>query len=274
MNAEPQFYGKYRGKVTNTKDPLNLGRIQVTVPAIYGEETKIWALPCVPYAGKDIGWFTVPPQDSKVWVEFEGGDPNYPIWSGCFWGQDELPDFLKKKDGIEQDKVQVFRTHGITFTLSNLEENIGKGVTLEVKTPTVTRPLKLVFNADGIEINNNDETVIKLTADNIELDNRGSSTITIAADSIQLKESSVEIKLTASDIELKNTPSTIKMTTSEIELKNTPSTAKLTASGIELSNASAKLKLAPSGTELSNSAAKVALSPVSVNVNNGALEVI
>lgn len=268
MNQQ-QFFGKYRGKVTSSKDPLHLGRIQVSIPAILGEGRQSWAMPCVPYAGKDIGFFTVPPVDSNIWVEFEGGDPGYPIWSGCFWNENELP---KNAQVDEPDKVQVFRTYGITITLSNLGNN--KGLTVEVEKPVVDRPLKLVFNADGIEINNNQETIAKLTADTIELNNRGSSTITIAADSIQLKESAVEVKLTTSEIELKDSPSTVKLTTSAIELQNSPSTVKLSASGIELSNASAKCKIAPSGTELSNSAASVKLSPVSVNVNNGALEVI
>lgn len=266
---EAKFFGKYRGKVTSCQDPQNLGRIQVSVPAVLGQGRLSWAMPCTPYAGKDIGLFAIPPVGSNIWVEFEGGDLDSPIWSGCFWGEGELPENARVS---EPEKVQVFRTEGITCTLSNLGSN--KGVTLEVESPVVERPLKLVFNADGIEINNNDQLTIKLTADIIELNNRDASTATIATDSIQLKESAVEVKLTASEIELKNSPSTVKLTASEIELQNSPSQEKLTASGIELANASAQLKLAPSGTELSNSAASVKLSPVSVSVNNGALEVI
>ena len=265
-----QFFGKYRGKVTGTKDQLNLGRIQVTVPAVFGEGKASWAMPCVPYAGKDIGFFTVPPKDSNVWVEFEGGDTNYPIWSGCFWGDGELPKALQNLE--KEDEIQVFRTHGITLTLSNITDK--KGVTLEVESPTVRRTLKMIFNADGIELNNKDETIVKITADTIEIINRKSSTITVKKDSIQLKESAVETTLTTREIELKNTPSTAKLTTSAIELKTTPSTTKLTASGIEATNASAKLKVAPTGTELTNAAATVKLSPLSVSVNNGALEVI
>lgn len=230
MNTS-RFYGKYRGKVTGTKDPKNLGRIQVEVPAVFGKGKNSWAMPCVPYAGKDIGLFTVPPKGSNVWVEFEQGDPEKEvIWSGCFWGEGELPKALQNLK--EEDKIQVFRTHGITFTLSNLKGK--EGVTLEVESPTVKRPLKMIFDAKGIELNNNQETIAKLTADTIELINRKSSTIVIKQDSIQLKESAVETILT----------------TSAIELKNTPSTAKLTTSAIEITHASAKLKLAPSGVEL------------------------
>ncbi len=264
-----QFWGKYRGKVTSSKDELNLGRVQVEVPAVLGPGRASWALPCTPYAGKDIGFFTVPPVGTNIWVEFEGGDPDYPIWSGCFWNEDELPENAKVD---EPDKVQVFKTDGVTITISNLGDN--KGLTIEVDTPVVERKLKMVFNADGIEINNKDETVAKLTADIIELDNQDNSTITIAKDNIQLKESSVEIKLTANTIDLIDNPSTIKLTTSDIELANSAAKVKIAPSAIELSDTPATTKLAPSGIEISMGAAQIKLSPVSVSVNNGALEVI
>jgi Type VI secretion system/phage-baseplate injector OB domain len=265
-----QFFGKYRGKVSANKDPLHLGRVQVIVPAVFGEGRQSWAMPCTPYAGKDIGFFTIPPINTNIWVEFEGGDPDYPIWSGCFWGEDELPQNAKVE---EPDKVQVFRTDGITVTLSNLGEN--KGVTLEVESPVVVRKLKMVFNADGIEINNKDETTIKITADMIELKNKASSTVTITSDMIQQKESSVETKLTANTIDLICNPATIKLATSSgIELNNSPANAKFSSTGINLSTTPVSIELNPGKIELSNSAANIKLSPVTVNVNNGALEVI
>lgn len=68
-----QFHGKYRGKVLKNQDPLSLGRLQVSVPAVLGEGSLSWAMPCVPYAGKDVGFFMLPSEGSNVWVEFEGG---------------------------------------------------------------------------------------------------------------------------------------------------------------------------------------------------------
>ncbi|MEB3283261.1 MAG: phage baseplate assembly protein V [Lyngbya sp.] len=264
-----QFFGKYRGKVTANKDPLNLGRIQVSVPAIFGEGRQSWAMPCTPYAGKDVGFFTIPPLDTNVWVEFEGGDPDYPIWSGCFWGENELPQNAKVD---EPAKVQVFKTDGITITLSNLGAN--KGLTVEVNKPVVDKPLKMVFNADGIEINNNNKTVAKLMAETIELKNGQSSTVTIASDSIQLKESSIEIKLTANSIEMNCNPATLKLSTSSgVEIANPPAKAKVSSSGVELSSTPGNIKIAPSGIELNYPIANIKLSPVGVNVNNGALEV-
>jgi Type VI secretion system/phage-baseplate injector OB domain len=267
----PTYYGKYRGKIMVNKDPLHLGRVQVSVPAVYGLGRSSWAMPCTPYAGSDIGWFTIPPIGSNVWVEFEAGDPDYPIWSGCFWGENQLPADAKVE---EPDKVQVFRTpYGITLTLSNLGDN--KGLTLTVESPTVERKLKLVFNADGIELNNKDETTIKIKADIIELKNKANSTITITQDNIESQQTSVKTNITSSAIDLICSPATVKLSTSSgIELDNAPANAKLNSSGIELTATVPQIKITPAQIELSNTAANIKLLPVAVNVNNGALEVI
>jgi Type VI secretion system/phage-baseplate injector OB domain len=247
------FFGKYRGKVTQNKDPLHLGRVQVTVPAIYGDGRNSWAMPCTPYAGKDIGFFTVPPIDTNIWVEFEGGDPDHPIWSGCFWGEDQLPKNARVDD---PEKVQVFRTHGITITLSNLGDN--KGLSIVVENPVVEKPLKMIFNADGIEVNDNNQTTGKWMSDKIELKNGSVSTATLTADSIQLQEGAIEIKLTNNSIELNSSPAQLSLST---------------AAGIKIGNAPSSAKFAADGIQLSNGVAQIKLSPISVNINNGALEI-
>ena len=85
------FYGKYRGVVTENKDPLMLGRIRATVPAVLGDRETGWALPCAPYGGDGVGFVFLPPNETNVWIEFEGGNPDLPIWSGCFWVTGEIP---------------------------------------------------------------------------------------------------------------------------------------------------------------------------------------
>ena len=81
-----KFFGKYRGTVLNNVDPEQRGRIQVIVPDVTSVIPSSWAMPCAPVAGIQMGMFTVPLIGSGVWVEFEQGDPDYPIWTGCFWG--------------------------------------------------------------------------------------------------------------------------------------------------------------------------------------------
>jgi uncharacterized protein involved in type VI secretion and phage assembly len=87
MSNPPQrFYGKYRGTVINNVDPLQIGRIQAMVPDVSNVIPSSWAMPCVPIAGKQMGTYVVPQVGAGVWVEFEQGNPDYPIWVGGFWG--------------------------------------------------------------------------------------------------------------------------------------------------------------------------------------------
>jgi hypothetical protein len=83
------FYGKYRGTVINNIDPMMRGRLLLEVPDVTGLVPSSWAEACVPLAGPTgppMGVYMVPPIGAGVWVEFEGGDPSKPIWTGCRWG--------------------------------------------------------------------------------------------------------------------------------------------------------------------------------------------
>jgi hypothetical protein len=84
--ATQRFYGKYRGQVLNNIDPEQRGRIMAIVPDVLGLMPSSWALPCVPLAGKLEGTFMVPQIGAGVWIEFEQGNPDHPIWTGGFWG--------------------------------------------------------------------------------------------------------------------------------------------------------------------------------------------
>lgn len=81
-----RYYGKYRGTVVNNVDPMQIGRIQAIVPDVSGLIPTSWAMPCLPGAGINTGVFTVPQIGSGVWIEFEQGDPDRPIWVGGYWG--------------------------------------------------------------------------------------------------------------------------------------------------------------------------------------------
>jgi len=90
VQSRSRYYGKYRGTVMDNTDPLQRGRLRVLAPAVLGSEES-WAMPCVPYAGQDVGFYAMPDLGASVWVEFEAGDISYPIWSGCFWNEGGVP---------------------------------------------------------------------------------------------------------------------------------------------------------------------------------------
>ncbi len=81
-----KYFGKYRGTVIENVDPLQIGRLMVQVPDVSNVIPSTWATPCFPFAGIQNGFFVVPAVGAGVWVEFEQGNPDYPIWSGCFFG--------------------------------------------------------------------------------------------------------------------------------------------------------------------------------------------
>ena len=86
MNDTQRYYGKYRGMVLNNVDPMQIGRLLVQVPDVTGLTPSSWAMPCFPFSGKQMGAYMIPQIGTGVWVEFEQGDPDHPIWSGCWFG--------------------------------------------------------------------------------------------------------------------------------------------------------------------------------------------
>jgi hypothetical protein len=157
-----RYFGKYRGKVENNVDPLQQARLQISCAAVLGGGRMSWAMPSVPYAGDGVGFFALPPTGTNVWVEFEAGDPDYPIWSGCFWEVGQMP----VTPAVAQMKV--FRTDGLTLTVSDLPG--AGGVTLEVHPPVVATPLKIALGPSGIELTNGAASV-KLSPVSVSVNN-------------------------------------------------------------------------------------------------------
>lgn len=88
QQLQNRYYGKYRGFVVDNQDPETRGRVKVRVPSLLGDQDSGWALPCSPFGGlADQGLFMIPEVDSQIWVEFEEGNLDKPIWVGVFWQQ-------------------------------------------------------------------------------------------------------------------------------------------------------------------------------------------
>ena len=140
-----RFYGKYRGVVSDNEDPLMQGRIQATVPDVMGDARSGWAMPAAPFGGDQMGFFALPSVGAGVWIEFEHGDPDYPIWSGAWWGSStELPADLLAPP---YQKVMVRTNGGNTITLDDTP-GVG-GITLETSAGQ-----KISLTATGIVIDN------------------------------------------------------------------------------------------------------------------------
>jgi uncharacterized protein involved in type VI secretion and phage assembly len=167
--ATRQFIGKYRGVVTNNVDPLLRGRLLVTVPDVLGPVPSSWAEPCVPLAGPTgapMGVYMVPPVGAGVWVEFEHGDPTYPIWVGCRWGAAaDVPPLAHA--GLPSAPNIVLQTLAQnSLTISDLPGPTG-GIMLKSASGAT-----LIVNDTGIYIQNGKGAAIVLTGPSVDV-NKG-----------------------------------------------------------------------------------------------------
>jgi hypothetical protein len=110
------FFGKYRGTVKEVDQQT--ARIKAAVPAIYGTGVSPWAMPCLPFAGKKHGVAFLPEVDDGVWIEFEAGDPDVPIWSGFWWGDNEMP------DSLAENVRGIITSEGLEFILDDKNKEI------------------------------------------------------------------------------------------------------------------------------------------------------
>jgi hypothetical protein len=80
-----RFYSSYRGFVLYNEDPDKMKRIMVYCPQLTGLNRKgLWAYPKGIATGAKWGLNLIPEIGDMVWVEFEYGNPRYPIWSFAY----------------------------------------------------------------------------------------------------------------------------------------------------------------------------------------------
>lgn len=156
---EGRFFGKYRGVVKSNQDDTGRGRLEVLVPIVMDRE-PIWAMPCVPYAGDNMGIYTMPEPGTGVWVEFEAGDPSYPIWVGCYWADGQVPQ--NERSTAATPPLKIIRSQqGLMVTLDDQQQAIAVSdkngnniITIQVQQGKVTVKgvQKVVVEAPQIEL--------------------------------------------------------------------------------------------------------------------------
>jgi hypothetical protein len=149
------YYGKYRGIVKDVRDPDKLCRIRATVPGLLDGELTGWAMPVLPFAGKDHGMVMLPAVDSGVWIEFEAGNLDLPLWSGGWFANDQRPDPQGEKVRVivsenghqivlddDQDEVKIVHSGGAQIKLT------GSGIELSFES------CKIEISSTDISLNN------------------------------------------------------------------------------------------------------------------------
>ncbi|MGW7487931.1 phage baseplate assembly protein V [Streptomyces sp. NPDC054786] len=163
-----RFLGKFRGRVAANDDPMGIGRLRVQVPDVLGDEVSTWAMPCFPFTGERAGQVVVPSVGAGVWVEFEQGDPSFPVWTGCWYGRrDELPEDAQADPAIAHPVViQTPKKHKLV--MSDVPTN---GILLEAPGGAFVK-----IDATGVHINNGHGASISLVGDQVDI-NEGRLTV-------------------------------------------------------------------------------------------------
>ncbi len=195
-----QLLGKFRGRVLDNIDPLQLGRLLVEVPQVPGMLLN-WAMPCVPYAGPEVGFYFIPPLTANVWVEFENGDPTLPVWTGCFWSEGQMP--------LEPvlPEIKVLRTRFNTFQLNDIPEE--GGMTLRSIPPVVNDVCTLKFDAEGIQMTI-PEAALSMTPETIEV-TVPESTLTLTAEAIAAAVPPASVEITGEAINVEIPPNDVTL---------------------------------------------------------------
>jgi len=170
MSEPKKYFGKYRATVINNIDPEQRGLIQLMVPDVSGFALTNWALPALPIGGLQMGMFSVPMIGSGVWVEFEQGDLDYPIWVGVYWGSAaEVPALSHLLvPGVPGIALQTVLQNGIV--ISDVPGPTG-GIMLMSTTGAM-----ILINDVGITISNGQGATIQMTGPSVVI-NEGALTV-------------------------------------------------------------------------------------------------
>jgi uncharacterized protein involved in type VI secretion and phage assembly len=161
--SSTSYFGIYRGTVVNNIDPLQTGRIMAIVPAVSGVIPTTWCDPCFPFTGVQMGAFMMPQIGASVWVQFQGGDPDYPVWMGGLYpNSGEVPALALA--GVPADPNIVFQTTlQNALVLSDLPGPTG-GIMLKSTTGAT-----IIVNDTGIYIQNGKGASIVMTGPTVTI---------------------------------------------------------------------------------------------------------
>lgn len=169
-----KFYGKYRGKVLNNADPHGLGRVLVEINDVSTSMPSSWAMPCFPWGGAAGGVFSVPQPGAWVWIEFEQGNPDDPIWTGCF---------ARSQLDIASDAQPSLSVIGAAFP----------GYTIQTPGRNVMQVSDLPGPTGGIQLRSSSGAMISVTNLGITISNGQGAMITLVGNTTDINSGGLTV---------------------------------------------------------------------------------
>lgn len=168
------YPGLYRGTVMPFPDPEFRGRLLLTIPDVLAFVPSTWAEPCAPLSGPPgpMGVYMVPPPGAGVWVMFEHGNVNKPVWIGCRFDTSADPPIDAKLSNPVNPSIVIQTLLKNTLVVSDLPPTpITGGIMLRSTTGAM-----IVVNDSGIYLNNGKGAMISMIGKAIDF-NVGAMTI-------------------------------------------------------------------------------------------------
>lgn len=199
-----KIYGKYPGKVVENQPQEGAekfqGEIKVEVSLIRDENRKsieVWAKPCF-----HPGFFFMPEKEDRVWIEFIGGDINFPIWSGVWYLQGKTPKTVDTQSPVTENKVirtasgQVMELDDDGGKIVILDKNNNR-VTLDDQGITITDKSsnKIIMDSDGVKVVDKSGNEIVMQSAGIKVGSSGAMEPFVLGNQFMTKVSSFLVSL-------------------------------------------------------------------------------
>jgi hypothetical protein len=190
-----KFYGKYSGQVTDNQDDNKLGCVKIKVPSVFGPDLEVSARPCLPY-----GHFFVPAVGARVWVEFEAGDPQFPLWVGIWYASGEVPPGAD----VSPPQVRVIKTEA--------------GHRIELGDADGSEYIRVKHKNNSDDSTSNDGTLLEFDKDgNVKVAMKGGPILTLTKDKATLAfDDQTQVTLESGKATV--TASAIELTSDSIKL--------------------------------------------------------
>lgn len=152
INPYDKVYdGVYRAIVealpgSDGDDHPELGRVRVRIPSIHGEVEDVqllpWARPCTlgAFSGDSRGTFNLPDLGDIIWVMFEAGNYQYPVYLGGTTSSHSLSaETVMENKGEKSTAVTLYTENGNMIQYTRKDGSECYTITLEDKSITVDK---------------------------------------------------------------------------------------------------------------------------------------